>query len=161
VADGVVALVSAEVASGPLNKAVDYVATHGPAEADRAMEVSRVILAAVAAGKNPRDFGRVDYVGRLKGYYNPNNGYYDTTTDPNSLAILAAVAAAEPLPEKAVTSLQGRQCPDGGFPRATCVFGSDVAVSALVLNALAAAGVGSTDPVYATGRAFLAAAENS
>ena len=161
VADGVVALVSAEVASGPIAKAVDYVATHGAAEADRTMEVARVILAAIAADKNPRNFGRVDYVGRLKGYYNPNNGNYDTTTDPNSLAILAVVAANEPLPEKAVTGLQARACPDGGFPRATCVLGTDVAVTALALNAMAAAGVGPSDPVYAAARSFLAGAANS
>lgn len=160
VADAVVGLVSARVAAAPIDKALDFIAERGPAEANRPSMVSRIVLGIVAAGKNPRDFGRVDYIGRLRTYYNPSTGAFDANTDPNSLAILAYVAGAEPLPERAVTSLQNRQCSDGGFPRTTCVLGSDVGSTALALNALIAAKVGSSDPAYAAAREFLLGAGN-
>jgi hypothetical protein len=162
VADGVVALVSAGVTGTPLTKALSYVTTHGPADANRAAMTARVILAAVAAGKDPSNFGDVDYVRRVHTYYNPNTGAYDTATDSNSLVLLALMAAKDALPEKAVTSLQGRQCDDGGLPRSTCLFGgSNVLSTALALNALAAAGVGPSDPVFAKAHTYLVAAQNA
>src|SRR5262245_19360332 len=60
VAEGVVALVTASVSEAPLTKALNYVAAHGPADANRPAQTARVFLAIVAAGKNPRDFGKVD-----------------------------------------------------------------------------------------------------
>jgi hypothetical protein len=160
VAEGATGLVSASITDAPLTKALNFIAAKGPADANRAPETSRVILAVVAAGKNPRDFGKVDYVGRLRTYYNPNTGSYDPATDANSLSILALVAAKDPVPQRAITSLQGRQCNDGGFPRAACLFGSDVTSSSFVLEAFVAAGVGSSDPVYAKARSYLVSAQN-
>lgn len=161
VAAGVVALVSAGVTDTSLVRALNYLSTKGPAEASRPAITANVILAAVAAGRDPRDFGHVDYVGRLRTYYNPNNGNYDPGTDPNSWAILAMVAAREAIPERAITSLQARQCGDGGLPRGGCLFGSDVSSTGLGLNALAAAGVGASDPVYAKARTYLLDAQNN
>lgn len=161
VADGVVGLVAAGVAGEPLTKALNFVAGHGPADANRASATARVILAIVAAGKNPRDFGKVDYVGRLRTYFNPNNGAYDSSTDPNSLAILALAGAKDAVPERAVTSLQGRQCGDGGFPRSSCIFGSDVESTALAMDAMVTVGVGSSDPVYDTARTYLLNGQNA
>src|SRR5205085_2102713 len=129
-------------------------------DASRAPSTARVILAVVAAGREPRDFGKVDYVGRLRTYYNPSTGSYDQTTDGNSLAILALIASKDPLPDKAVTSLEGLQCDDGGFARSNCLLGSDVASTALALNALVRAGVGESDPSYARARSFLLTAQN-
>jgi hypothetical protein len=71
------------------------------------------------------------------------------------------LAAKDKVPNQAVTGLQARACDDGGLPRATCLFGSDVASTALALNALAKAGVGNSDPMYERARAFLLAAQNS
>lgn len=161
VADGVSGLVAAGVVGAPLTKALNYIAAHGPADADRPSHTARVVLALVAAGRNPRDFGRVDYVGRLRTYYNPNNGNYDAIAEPNALAMLALVAAKEPVPEKAVTALQSRQCGDGGFPRSGCLFGSGIEPTALVLSALAAAKVGPSDPVMEKGLGYLHAAQNT
>jgi hypothetical protein len=161
VAEGIVGLVSASITDAPLTKALNYVASHGPADANRASETARVILGVVAANRNPRDFGKVDYVGRLRTYYNPNNGNYDPSTDSNSLSILALVAAKEPVPEHAVAALRDRACSDGGFPKGTCLFGSDVTSTSLVLQALVAAGVGPSDPSYAKARSYLVAAQNA
>ena len=161
VAEGALGLVSASITDAPLTKALNYIAEHGPADATRASQTARVILAVVAAGKNPRDFGKVDYVGRLRTYYNPTNGNYDPSTDPNSLSILALAAAKDPIPGHAIGSLQDRQCSDGGFPRAACLLGSDVTSTSLVLEALTAAGVGPSDPVYGKARGYLATAQNA
>jgi hypothetical protein len=161
VADGVVGLVSAAVTDAPLTKALKYVADHGPTDANRASATARVVLAAVAGGRNPRDFGTVDYVGRLRTYYNPTTGNYDPATDANALAILGLIAATERVPEQAVTSLQARQCDNGGFARNTCLLGSDTATTALALDALIAIGVGADDPAQARARSYLLSVQNA
>jgi hypothetical protein len=161
VADYVVALVSAGVTGSPLTKAVAYVAENGPSDANRAPATARVILAAVAAGKDPRDFGNVDYVGRLGGYYNPTTGDYDTTTLGDALAILALSAAGAKVPDHAIGALQNRKCDDGGFSRTNCLFGTTIDASALVLSSLVAARVGSSDPVVADARAYIAYRQNA
>jgi hypothetical protein len=160
VADAAVGLVSGGVTETALTKALTYLADHGPAEANRATMTARVLLAAVAGGRDPRNFGKVDYVGRLRTYYNPSTGAYGDGTDANSYSILALVAANDPVPDKALTSLEGRQCSDGGFPRATCIFGSDVASTALAVTALVAGRVGASDPVREKAGAYLRGAQN-
>ena len=85
-----------------------------------------------------------------------------TTRRPtaNSLAVLALVAARDTLPAKAATALQSRQCGDGGLPRGSCLFGSNVGSTALALAALTAAGVGTSDPVVGKATAYLRNAQN-
>lgn len=161
VADYAVALAAADVSGPPMTKALGYVAAHGPADANRASATSRVILAAVAGGKDPRDFGHVDYVGRLGGYYNPTTGDYDAATQSNALAVLALTAAGQKPPSHAIGALQARQCSDGGFSRSTCLLGSDAETTALAVSALTAAGVGTSDPAVGSARGYLAAGENA
>lgn len=161
VADYVVALAAADVTGPPLTKGLSYVAAHGPTDANRASATARVILAAVAGGKNPRDFGHVDYVGRLGGYYNPTTGDYDPATQSNALAVLALASANEKPPAHAVGALQARQCTDGGFSRSTCLLGSDAETTAFAMAALTSAGVGTSDPAIANARSYFAASENA
>jgi hypothetical protein len=159
VADGVVGLVSAGVTDAPLAKALAYLSANAPADATRAIYTARIVLAIVAAGKNPHDFGHVDYAARLAGYYNQSSGVYDPSTDYNAVAILAALAAGDTVPPRAMGELRARQCGDGGFARSTCLFGTDVPTTALAVEALVASGAGPADGARANGRAYLLAAE--
>ena len=159
VADGIVGLVSAGVTDAPLTKALSYLAANAPGDATRAIYTARIVLAIVAAGKNPHDFGHVDYGSRLAGYYNQSAGVYDPSTDYDAVAILATLAAGDTPPPRALNELRTRQCGDGGFARGTCLFGTDVPTTALALEALVAAGAGPADGARANARAYLLAAE--
>lgn len=77
---------------------------------------AQVVLAAVAAGRDPRAFGGADLVAALRATERPN-GRYGAGTDvyEHALAMLA-LAAADAGPSRAATSwLAGAQCRDGGW----------------------------------------------
>ncbi len=111
-------------------------------------DTAKLILAAVAAGGNPRDFGGSDLVAALEASLG-DSGLYGGAEAGNvfgqSLAILALKAAGRPVPARAVDWLVGVQLQDGSWSwnGDTTPGSGDSNSTALVVQALV--GVGGRD----------------
>jgi hypothetical protein len=102
-------------------------------------QAGKLILALVAAGINPRDFGGVDMVASLESHLGTDGTYGVDDPFKQSLAILGLVAAGESIPETAINWLEGRQAENGSWDDG---FGTDnnADATALAIMALVAAG---------------------
>ncbi|MBI4898095.1 MAG: terpene cyclase/mutase family protein [Actinobacteria bacterium] len=122
------------------NDATGYVSSAGSA--------GKVALAAVVAGRNPRCFGsdsggRLDLISSLEGYY--DNGQYGTTSYDQAFAMLALKAAHERVPKEAVKFVKKRRGKHGWGFGMSSGSGDDVQSTALIIQALRAAGVKRSD----------------
>jgi hypothetical protein len=146
-ADAVVA-----VASGGQDPATWVVEGHSPldylTERVAAGEVAgpgqtaKVILAALAAGVDARDFGGVDLVAALSGSFDTQTAYFGGGPFDSALSILALAGAGAPAPQTAIAGLMASRLEDGSYsfigdmtPGA-----GDSNTTALVVQALVAAG---------------------
>ncbi len=96
------------------NTPITYLAAN-IARLSGAGDTAKVILAAVAAGKNPRDFGGVDLVATLEGTLG-DDGKFGGENDfqfHHCLAILALKSVGRPIPAAAVDYLKSAQIADG------------------------------------------------
>jgi hypothetical protein len=134
----------------------------------QATDWARMILAIVAAGEDPTDFGGEDYIGGLQDLYEVEDVTgedYTQIGDPDLLnddiwGILALVAAEESVNQDIVDFVQEMQGDDGGW--GIDVYGdSDVDVTAAAIMALKAIGLSSGSTTIANGLAFLHAVQNS
>ncbi len=164
-AETIVALVSAGVAGAPVERALRYVERTGRDRATRAAYAGRIVMGLVAAGRDPRSFGGVDYVKVIEDAYNPATGTYETGLYSDALAILGLVAARRPVPAQAITYLRANQCPDGGFAHDPgCIPKADTDTTSMVIAVAAgagtSAGVAWDDAWYARARSWLRSALN-
>lgn len=114
-ADAVLSLVAARRAPEAIGAALDYLEQHA-AEADSIGEVAKLVQAAVAGGRDPRDFGGRDLVATIAGSEQVDGRYGASTEVFNhASAILALVAAGEDPSDAALSWLVNAQCPDGGW----------------------------------------------
>ncbi|HEY4688095.1 MAG TPA: hypothetical protein VIK33_02200, partial [Anaerolineae bacterium] len=112
-------------------------------------EIAKTILALVATGQNPRDFGGRDLISNLGDQFNASTGLYGRVGDSplhsmfdQALAILALSNAGEPVPDAAVTALLNAQTVEGGwaFTGETIAGAADSNTTALATQALIAVG---------------------
>jgi hypothetical protein len=165
-ADAVVSLVAAGVGRPTIDRAIDYLkrkVRHGKVEGVGLQ--GKVVLAAVAAGEDPRHFGGTNLVRAIRtteqpdGRLGPGTAVFD-----QALGILALVAAGRAPSAASLTWLANAQCADGGWqydePAGPgddehCVsgsedwFASDTNTTAMAVMALEAAGgpAPAADPV--------------
>lgn len=119
--DAVVAMVAAHRGAGVIDDALDFLAAEVRAgRVDDSGRRAKVVMAAVAGSRDPRDFGKKNLVKQLRNTY--TNGRYGNRTDnrfdgvyAHSLAMLALSATRGSLPEEASSWLARAQCPDGGW----------------------------------------------
>lgn len=116
---------------------IDYLSAGAPADSDPG-SLERTILAAAAAGSNPRSFGGRDLVAALSRDIRPDGSVYEQT-NLTSFAALALRAASEAPPPRMLSWLIHQQDRDGGFNFSTAGAISDVDDSGAALEALAAA----------------------
>jgi len=153
-ADVIIALRAAGRRPAALRGRARVLARVAPAYARTPGAAGKVVLAAVAAGQDPARFGGVDYVGRIRRSY--ADGRFGVSAFDQSLAILALRAAGHRVPPGAVAALRGTRG-TGGWGFALRRGGPDAVDStALVLEALAAAGVRRSDPGVRAAVAWLA-----
>jgi len=153
-ADAVLAIVSA--AGDPAafkqggNTPITYLAANAPS-AVTAGDLAKLILAAIAVGENPREFGGVDSVAKLEAMISPNGrigGEKDTFVS-HIWAVLALASAKRPIPAAAVTYVKGGQQENGGWAwDGSVATAADTNTTAFAVQALIAAGeAGSGDVV--------------
>jgi hypothetical protein len=152
-ADAVLAIVAAggdasafqQGGIGPL----DYLAANAAA-VDTSGDLAKLILAAVAAGRNPRTFGGTDSVARLEGMAG-SDGRIATANDTfvsHLLAVLALASVRRPISSAAVDQILQAQQENGGWAwDGSQATPADTNSTAFAVQALAAAGQGGSEAV--------------
>lgn len=138
-ADRIVALRASGVSSRGLRVEVRALAASGRQYGTRAGAAAKVARAAKAVGANPRRFGKVNYLGRINRDY--RSGRYGTTAYDQALAMIALRESGQRVPRQAVLSL-ARARGNGGWNLGLSRSGpDDVDATAIVIEAMRAAGV--------------------
>jgi hypothetical protein len=115
-ADAVSAFVASGVGAPNMKKAIGYLSSQVTAgEVNTIGLQAKVVLAVVAAGRNPRSFAGQDLVGEIEGTLQPSGQFGDAVVLDDALAALA-LRAARVTPDASVAGwLIAAQCPDGGW----------------------------------------------
>lgn len=116
-ADAVVSMVAARRAPGAIDDAVRYL-RNNLAAADTVGKKAKVVMAVVAAGRDPRSFGGRNLVAEIREGRDSDGAYgglAQSQVFDQTLAILALVAADAPVPNVAYLWLAEAQCGDGGW----------------------------------------------
>ncbi len=124
-------------------------------------QAAKLALAAVAAGRDPRDFAGIDLVAAMTAPLatpvpNTIGAIYGDDLYDHALVLIALTAAGEATPEAALEPLRAAQGADGGwaFDSSTAPGAADSNTTALVIQALVASGHGD-DPMVDRALAFL------
>lgn len=136
-ADAVVAFVAG--GQQPPASAVNYLAgqaaSYGTSSAGA---TAKLILAAVAAGRDPLNFGGVNLARQLGSTYSATTGQYGSDVYGHALALLAIKAMGAQPPAAAIDRLVSLQLRDGGWSfDGAAASGSDTNTTALAVMALA------------------------
>jgi hypothetical protein len=161
--DAILAIAEAggEVA-GPIGYLADHLADVSAYAQEDGSASGKLILALVAAGENPADFGGSDYVAFLNGHL-ADEGHYDLDTAyGQALAVLGADAAGVDVPAGAADWLVAQQASEGeltgswndGFGTA-----GNADATALATVALLASGRQADDPPVEQAVTFLAGSQ--
>ncbi len=157
-ADVIVALRAAGRSRASLRPRLASLGRQAPSYARTAGGAAKVVMAAVAAGRDPRRLGGVNYLARVRSRY--ASGRYGATAFDQALSLLAVSATGATPPRSAVRATlaaRGR----GGWSFDLTRRGRDtVDVTALVIEALAAAGVPASNPGLRAGAAWMLAQRN-
>jgi hypothetical protein len=145
--DAVSALAAASIAgldvAEPLARAYEFLAA-GALEYSLTGtgQAAKLVLAAVAAGEDPRDVGGIVALELVEKGANEDTGIYGLGVFDHALALLALAAAGEDVPEAAFDALAATQLDDGSwaFDGSTAEGAGDSNTTAMVVQALVAAG---------------------
>ena len=157
-ADAVLSLVAAGEGGEEVEAAVDWL-ENNVGTADTLGKQAKVAMAAVAAGRDPRNFGGVNLVQEIRDADVGDDGVFDSSPFSQVLdqayAVLALSAADAAVERRSVLWLADAQCPVGGWqydqprresenrhcgdPEAQFDDEADTNTTSLVLQALAAA----------------------
>ncbi|HEY0071478.1 MAG TPA: prenyltransferase/squalene oxidase repeat-containing protein [Chloroflexia bacterium] len=122
------------------------------------------LLIATATLNNSGTFGGVDLVNVINSSYDPATGHYGQDALGHAFAMLGLHAAGQTIPPAAVEYLKGTQTSEGGwaFSGDTAPGAADTNSTAVVMQALQAAGAGSTEPdVIKKAVTYLASQQNA
>ena len=124
------------------NTPLTYLADNA-ATVDNAGDLAKMIMAVVAAGENPRNFGGVDSVARLEGMADAD-GLFITANDTffsHILAVLAMASVQRPLPDGATAAIIDAQQENGAWAwDGSAGTDADTNTTAFAVQALIAAG---------------------
>jgi hypothetical protein len=147
--DAVIAL-SAAQSSGvdtgdSINRAIEYLAGDGVAQAYAETGVgqaSKLVLALVAVGEDPSDFGGIDALSIVTEGQNSESGVFGGGIYDHAYAMLALAATDSEVPENAITALEDTQTDLGGwaFDGSTDGLAADSNTTSMVIQALVATG---------------------
>lgn len=158
-ADTIVALRLAGRSRATLAPRLDELSKAAPSYAVTAGGSGKVVMAIVAGGRNPARFAGVDYVRRITGRYAA--GRYGETAWDQALSILGLRSAGRSVPATAIRATFAARATGGwGFTMSRTAADS-VDATALVIEALRATGVPSTDPGLRAAAAWMLAQRNA
>jgi hypothetical protein len=166
--DAVIALYAAQqrdpAAAASLDAALAYLdrEENGAAYAETGPgQAAKLALAAVTGGHDPRDFAGLNLVAAMTAPLatpvpDGIGGIYGDDLYDHALVLIALTAAGEAIPDAALEPLGTTQGADGGwaFDGSTAAGAADSNTTALVIQALVAAGLGD-DPMVDRAVAFL------
>ena len=149
------------VAAGEKNLDLNYLKE---VSGNLATDYEKTILALTAAGQDPRTFGNIDFVAKLKSFYQTNQIGSPGLLNDDFWGILALISAAEPINSQIIQDsknfILANQNKDGGWSYA--VGGqSDTNDTAAAIMALLEAGVSPDDPVIIKAIDYLKISQNS
>ena len=114
-ADAVVSFAAARRGPTDIDEAIGYLEAN-ESEVDSIGEIAKVVMALVAAGRDPRDFAGRDLVAEIVSSEQPDGRYGATTEVFNhALAIIALRMTDQELSQAAIDWLLDAQCADGGW----------------------------------------------
>lgn len=145
-ADAVLAIVAVEADPATFdqdgNTPVTYLAANASSAASGG-DLAKLILAIIAVGENPREFGGVDSVAKLESLIGAD-GKIGTETDTfvsHTLAVLALASAQRSIPASAVEYIKAAQQEAGGWAwDGSAATAADTNSTAFAVQALIAAG---------------------
>lgn len=145
-ADAVLAIVAVETDPATFDQdgstPVTYLAANASSAASGG-DLAKLILATIAVGENPRQFGGVDSVAQLESLMGASGkiGNETDTFVSHTLAVLALASAQRPIPDSAVAYIQGAQQESGGWAwDGSAATAADTNSTAFAVQALIAAG---------------------
>lgn len=145
-ADAVLAFVAVETDPATFDQdgstPVTYLAANASSAASGG-DLAKLILATIAVGENPREFGGVDSVAQLESLIGAG-GQIGSETDTfvsHTLAVLALASAQRPIPDSAVEVIKAAQQESGGWAwDGSAATPADTNSTAFAVQALIAAG---------------------
>jgi hypothetical protein len=129
----------------------EYLSTSAAAYGTTVAGASKLTLAVVATGLDPRAFGGQNLVQTILAHLDPKTGLLDPQQYVHAYAMLALSAARQTVPTAAVTALEQHQAADGGwaFTGEVAAGKSDSNTTAIAVQALVASGHGSSSTIPA------------
>lgn len=157
-ADVIVALRAAGRSRASLRPRLATLGRAAPAYARTAGGAAKVVMAAVAAGADPRRLAGVDYVARITSRY--ASGRYGATGFDQALSILAVTAAGGTVPAAATRATLAARGSGGWSFDLSRTSADAVDTTALVIEALRAAGVPAGNAALRSAAAWMRAQRN-
>ncbi|MGB0888708.1 MAG: prenyltransferase/squalene oxidase repeat-containing protein [Solirubrobacterales bacterium] len=140
--------IGANSKSSAKNRFIADLEKEAPQYAQTAGATGKLILAAVAGSKNPRCFGatggKLDLYNKLMSFYS-SDGKFGSSAFDQALAVLALKAAHQRVPSAAIKHIKSARGKNGWNFAMSKSRGDDVESTALVIEALRAAGVKKRD----------------
>lgn len=134
----------------------NFLAANGAAYASTSAAAAGKLAVALAAADACQPAGALTPAS----YFSPTIGAYSTQSGANAWAILGIIARNETAPTSAIDYLAAQQQPDGGWEWAPG-WNSDTNATALVIQALIAAGKSVSSTTVISGLAYLDALQNA
>lgn len=165
-ADTLLAIVAAGGDPSAFNQSGNTPITYLAAQASSAVtggDLAKLIMAAVAVGANPREFGGVDSVAKLEALVGTDGkigGEMDTFV-AHPLAVLALASARRPIPASSVGYIKAAQQESGGWAwDGSAETAGDTNTTAYAVQALIAAGEAPGSEAVTKGLAYSKGIQN-
>jgi hypothetical protein len=145
------------------NTPVTYLATNA-ASAVTGGDLAKLILAAIAAGENPRDLGGVDAVSNIEAMVDAGGriGGEADTFIAHTYAVLALASAQRPVPEASVAYIKDAQQEGGGWAwDGSAETAADTNSTSFAVQALVAAGEAADSNAVATALTYYKVTQNA
>ena len=144
------------------NTPITYLAANAPS-AGSGGDLAKLILAVIAVGENPRDFGGVDSVAKLESLIGAG-GKIGSETDTfvsHTLAVLALASAERSIPDSVVEVIKAAQQEAGGWAwDGSAATAADTNTTAFAVQAIIAAGESSTSDAVTLALAYYSGIQN-
>lgn len=139
---------------------VGYLESQAAAYSGTAGGAAKLVLGLVAAGEDPRDFTHVDYVAKMRTYYDSSTHRYGVQTMDHTIYMLAREALGLSAQQGTAAYLESKQMPDGCWEFADGM-GCDTNTTALAVQALVVVGIDSDAASMKAALAYFKSAQNA